>query len=557
MMVKRTRTLMSGCAVLLLFLATCTGQNASPADGQSQIMLAAGAISVEGKGVTVDGTTATITAAGSYSISGSLPDGQIVVDTADEGSVRLILDGVAINNATSAPLFIRNAQETIIVLADDSENVLSDAGTYLFASADEDEPNAALFSNDPLTIYGNGSLTVDGNYNDGISTDDGLIISGGAITVDAVDDGIRGKDYLVVKDGAITVTAGGDGLKSDEDEDASRGYVTVEGGEITVATGGDAITAATDVLISGGVFDLTTGGSEAAVDADTSAKGIKAGVAIAIDGGAFTIDAADDALHSDGWLTINGGEFAIATGDDGLHADGNLEVNGGVIGVTGSYEGLEGAVITINDGQITVVSINDGINVAGGNDGPGQDAFTTEAVENYLYVHGGTVVVDAAGDGIDANGAIEMTGGVVIVNGPTEETNGALDYDTTFTMSGGFLVAAGSAGMAQTAGASSTQNALLLNFDGAAQAGTLVHIRDAAGNALLTFAPTKTYQSVAFSSPALISGETYTVYTGGSASGASLSGLYEGAVYQPGAAYTTFTVTGTVTVIGDVGTRRP
>lgn len=525
------------------------------------IVLDGSAITVEGEGVSVAGSQATITAAGVYAISGALTDGQIIVDTGDEAPVYLLLNGVELNSSTSAPLFISKAEEVVIVLADGTQNTITDAASYVFASAEEDEPNAALFSKASLTITGSGALTVQGNYNDGIASKDGLLIDGGVITVSAVDDGIRGKDYLVVKNGSLAVTAAGDGLKADNEEDATLGYIQIEAGTVQVNAGGDAITAQSQVLVTGGEFNLTSGGGSTAVIDDTlSAKGIKSAVAVQIDGGSFTIDSADDAVHSNASITINGGVFTIASGDDGMHADQTLTINAGEIDITRSYEGIEGAVITLNGGSVHLVASDDGVNVAGGVDSSGgmrggrpggasQDAFTYTG-DYYLYINGGYLVVDAAGDGIDVNGAFIMTGGVALVNGPTMDGNGALDYDAGFNISGGLLVAAGSAGMSQAPGSASTQNSLLLNYSATQAAGTLIHIQDSAGNAILTFAPTKDYQSLAFSSPALVTGETYTVYSGGSSSGTVTDGLVEGGVYTPGTEYTTFTVESVVTQVG-------
>jgi hypothetical protein len=511
----------------------------------------------------VAGSKATITAAGSYTIQGALTDGQIVVNTKDKLPVRLILNSVTLSNSSGAPIYVVEAKEVVIVLADNSKNVISDGATYALASPDG-EPNAAIFSTADLTISGNGSLTVAGNYNDGIASKDGLVIAGGAITVTAADDGIRGKDYLVVKGGQLTVIAKGDGLKSDNDSDPTLGYILIENGVLKVTSGGDAIQAHTDVLITGGTITVSAGGgSKARLAADTSAKGIKGAVSVIIDGGTFTIDAADDAVHSNDSIIINGGAFVMATGDDGMHADATLKINGGDIRITGSYEGLESAVITINDGDIHIVSSDDGVNVAGGQDasgmnampfgarpgrGPGQDMFANTG-KYFLYINGGRLVVEAAGDGLDSNGVIVMTGGVVIVHGPTQQMNGALDH-SGFTMTGGFLVAVGSSGMAQAPGATSTQNALLLNFTTTLKAGDLIHIQSADGKDILTFAPTKQVQSIAFSSPALVKGTTYDVYTGGKSTGAAQDGLYQGGTYSGGAKYGSFTISTVVTSIG-------
>ena len=530
------------------------------------IALNGDSISAASPAVSINGNVATITAAGTYSLSGTLADGQILVDTEDEAVVQLVLDGVSISSATGAPIAVMNAEEVAIVLADGTTNTLVDAASYVFPNPEEDEPNAALFSNADMTISGNGALNVTANYNDAISSDDGLVIAGGTIVVSAVDDGLRGKDYLAIQGGDLTVTAGGDGLKADQEEDATLGYIAISGGVIQVTAQGDAIAAETDVIISAGQFTLVAGGgSGGQIAADASAKGIKGLVSVVIDGGTFAIDSADDALHSNGDITLNGGVFSIATGDDGIHADATLTINDGQIDVTTSYEGLESAVITINAGDIRVAASDDAINVAGGADssgmmgGPGRggppgqqsgEAFTYTGTQ-YLYINGGTIVVYAAGgDGIDVNGAIQMTGGVVVVHGPTNDGNGSLDYDGGFNISGGLLVAAGSAGMAQAPDQSSTQNSLLVNFSSAQQAGTLVNIRNSAGQDVLTFAPATSYAALVYSSAALTTGETYTISLGGSDSGAAGDGLYSGGSYTPGTEYGSLTVSSVVTTLG-------
>ena len=524
------------------------------------ITLAGDAINVDGDGVTVDGSTATITAAGSYSISGTLDDGQIVVDAGDNDDVTLILNGVDISNSSSAAINAVNAEDVILELAAGSTNVVSDGQTYVYPDDTIDEPNAAVFSDVDLVITGEGALSVTGNYNDGIATKDELLIESGTLIVNAADDGIRGKDSIVVQSGAITINAGGDGLKSDDDEDAAKGFITVEDGSITIVASGDAIAAQTNVLISGGEFALTSGGgSGATLAADVSAKAIKGDVSVTIDGGTFAIDAADDAIHSNADVTINGGAFTIASGDDAIHGDATLTINDGDIDITQSYEGVESNVITVNDGNIRVTASDDGINASsgagesfgmgGGMGRPGQ-GVTTYTGDTWLYINGGTLVINSGGDSLDANGAIEMTGGTVIVHGPTNSGNGALDYDGTFNISGGLLVAAGSAGMAQAPSTSSSQNALLVNFSAAQAAGTLVHIEDSAGNNLLTFAPAKDFQSLVFSSPDLATGESYNIYTGGSASGESNNGLYANGTYTPGNLYTTVAVESVITQVG-------
>lgn len=503
-------------------------------------------ISVEGSGATVDGSNVTITAAGTYRLSGNLTDGQVMVD-AKGATVTLILNGVEMRNTTSAPIYIKHAESAVIVLADGSQNFVSDAATYVYANPDDNEPNAAVFSDDDLTINGSGSLTVEANFNDGITSKDSLTITDATITVNAADDGIRGKDSLVVTNAHLTLTTRGDGLKADNEEDPALGTISIANSEIKINAGGDALQAETAAIIDGGLFDLTTaGGSSANISDDLSAKGLKAGISLTINGGTFAINSADDALHANNALTVNGGTFTLATGDDAIHADASVTINGGDINITKSYEGIESEVITINGGTIHLVSSDDGINVAGGNATGG---FASVA-NYYLYIHGGYIVVNADGDGLDANGSIEMTGGVVIVHGPTMNMNGALDYDGTFHITGGFLVAAGSSGMAQAPDQGSSQHSLLLNLDTAQPAGTLIHIQDSNGNDLLTFAPAKSYQSIAFSSPELTDGATYSIYFGGRSDGTVTDGLYGAGTYTSGTQFTDFTVSGIVTQIG-------
>ncbi len=438
------------------------------------ITLNGNTVSVGGSGATASGSTVTINSGGTYSLSGKLTNGQVIVNSAGDATVRLILNGVDISNSRNSPIYIKDAGKVVIALADNTTNKLTDALSYTYDDVAEQEPDAALFSKSDLTIFGNGSLTVNGQFADGIASKDGLIIKSGNLTVNAADDGIRGRDYLIVKGGTMTINAKADGLKGSNDEDAALGYV----------------------LIEDGVMNITCG-------------------------------------------------------DDGVHAESKLDINKGTITIARSYEGLESKVITINDGTIHVVSTDDGINVAGGNDasggnaGPGQSSSSSA---NYmLNINGGYIVVDAAGDGLDANGSITMTGGIVLVNGPTTSGNGALDYDRSFKITGGTLLAVGSSGMAQAPDATSTQNSVLVGFTAAQAAGTLVRIQSSDGKTLVSFKPTKRYQLLAFSSPALTRGTSYDVYSGGSATGTATDGLYQDGTFTAGTKYTTFTVSSVVT----------
>jgi hypothetical protein len=542
--------------------------------GATEIVLG-DTIIVNGSGASVSGSTVRITTGGSYSVSGTLDDGQIIVDSQDKELVTLILNGVDITCSTSAPIYAVDAKKMVIVLTEGTDNYVTDGDSYILEDAKANEPNAAVFSKCDLTISGSGLLQVIANYNDGIASKDDLEITGGTITVESVGDGIRGRDAIVITDGDITVTAAADGFKSTNDEDPGKGLVTIEGGVIKITAGQDGIDAQTSVLVRGGNITLATGGGSTnsskgsgwgnwGATNDTqekataiSAKGIKGVVSVTIEAGAINVDSSDDSIHSNGSVTINGGAITIASGDDGMHADSALAINGGQVDITQSYEGVESAVIAITEGTIHVVASDDGINVAGGDDGsavngrPGQNTFSTSG-NNHLDISGGYIVVDATGDGLDINGAITMTDGVVIVSGPTRNDNGALDYDAGFSMTGGYLVAAGSAGMAQAPDTSSTQYAVMVNLASALSAGTLVHIETQQGAEILTFEPSKQYQSVVLCSPALAKGTSYNAYTGGSSTGTVTDGLYSGGTYTAGTLAMNFTISGIVTGVGSV-----
>jgi len=514
-------------------------------------------------GVSFIDQTLLIKAAGVYRLTGTLENGRVLIDTDDDSPVILILDGVTIQCAFSSPLFVADAECVVIDLVEQTENKFTDGSTYVFDSQDEDEPNAAIFSKDDLTITGGGTLQVEGNYQDGIASKDGLVIKGGKIAVVAADDGIRGKDYLVIRDGNISIDAGGDGLKSTNDEEGDCGYIYIESGTLQITAEGDAISAETDALIREVSLEAVTGGGVSRVNySDVSSKGIKGLVYNVIDGGTFSITSADDAVHSNYTMIINGGIFSISTGDDAFHADSLLVVNDGKIVVAECYEGVESAVIDITGGSLNIVSSDDGLNVVGGNDGsgmrpgggpggpggPGGDQFASSG-NYYLFIEGGDIAVNSLGDGIDINGAVVMSEGKLIIDGPSSNMNGALDYDRSFEMNGGFLLGVGSAGMAQAPGSGSSQYSVLVNFSSSISAGTLVHLGGGSGEGLFTFSPTKTFQSVVFSSPDLEVGSMYQIYYGGTASGTLKDGLLVDGSYTPGTRYREFSISGITTLI--------
>ncbi|WP_235816480.1 carbohydrate-binding domain-containing protein [Bacillus massilinigeriensis] len=537
-------------------------------------------------GVIIDNNIVTIRTSGVYEISGKLNDGQIIVDAEDKGIVRLVLNGVEINSSNNSPIYVKNSEKTIVSLEKGTQNVLSDGKNYAYEKSDEDEPDAALFSKDSLTINGSGKLTVHGIYNNGIASKDELKITGGTIQIDSVDDGLIGRDLLAIKEGNISISAGGDGMKSTNDKDSSKATIAIEGGFFDIASTNDGIQAESSLLIADGDFNITSGGgspetitvntnskmapgdfgkdsnsgstdtnSTTATSTETeSTKGLKAAVEVGIGGGSFTLNSLDDAVHSNNSITITGGDLKIASGDDGIHADTAILTKGGNININKSYEGVESQSITIADGKIHVNASDDGINIGGGNDQSGMDMEQAESSENgLLSFNGGYVYINSVGDGLDSNGSISMTDGTVIVNGPTDNGNAPLDYGQSFEISGGLLVAAGSSGMAMATSEESKQNSIIMNYPKTQSAGTIIHLEDSKGNSILTFAPEKDYQSVIISSPKLRKDTSYTLYSGGSTTGDDKDGLYSNGNYKGGSKVVSFKVSESVTWLDETG----
>lgn len=505
----------------------------------TQIALNGSSIKITGTGASASGSKATISAAGNYNVTGSLTNGQIIVNTTDKGVVRLILNGVSISCTTGVPVYIMDAGKTVINLADNTENFLADGTTY--ATVDG-EPNAAIFCKSNLTIFGGGKLTVRGNYLDGISSKDGLILKSGNISVSAVDDAIRGKDYLMIKSGTISVTSGGDGLKSDNELSSAMGFVTITTGTITVTSGGDAIAAQTEIKISDGTFNLTSGGGSSKTKTTLSAKGIKALVGLSVEKGTFTVSSADDALHTNGTMTINGGTFTLSSSDDGLHADAAVTVNNAGITVLKSTEGIESHIITVKDANISLTSTDDSFNATSG-------SRTEQDDKSYLNIYGGNIYLNASGgDPLDSNGSIVMTGGNVVVHGPASSPEVAIDYNGSFNLSGGVLVASGTnSNMTQAPSTTSSQKSVLVMFKSSLAADAIFRLEDSSGNELVTFKPARRFQSMVYSSPRLIQGSTYKIFTGGSSTGTVSNGIVTGGTYTGGTLYATFTISSVVT----------
>lgn len=541
--------------------------------------------------VRIDGQTVTITQAGTYQIAGTLGDGALIVESAENAKITLVLGGVSIKNSTGAAIQISTADDVTIELAEGTTNVLQSGEEVDIAAATESKEasGGALQSKADLKIKGKGSLTVLGYLNNGIHCTKDLKIKNGNISVTALGHGIKGKNSVTVSGGTVTVTSGKDGITSDETENEEKGFVTIEDGEIIITSVGDGVSAETTLTVTGDVISIISGGgsanaqqktdnmrdwwdfdNSASDDNSASCKGLKAGKALVISGGSITIDAQDDALHTDGDMTISGGECILSTGDDGAHAALSLTVLDGKITVLTSYEGLEANQITLADGELDITASDDGINANGGSDGfsggfgggfggrrsdmnsqsgdmtppdnsnmqtppdgnapsgnpptmPGQDAADSTTTDDttdkqpVLLITGGKITVNADGDGLDSNGDLRVEGGDITINGPSNGGNGALDIGTenggAGVIAGGTLIALGTSSMTENFGSTSTQCAFLVTMNSFG-AGETITITDSQGNVLYTGVTVKSANSVVFSSPDLVVGETYTVTIG-------------------------------------------
>lgn len=570
--------------------------NESWSEGKATIIKCNGESSeISGNGIQADGKVLKITQAGTYVFSGNMSDGQIQVEADKDDVVHIVLGGLTASSSSSSVIYGIQSKKIVITLAKGQENILSDASSYVYENASEDEPNACIFSKDDVSINGEGILNIHGNYEDGIRSKDDLKIINGTLNIDAQQHGLKGKDSVTIKDGDLTITAGGDGIKSNNDTDADKGYILLDGGTYRITAAQDGIQAETVLQINDGSGSITSGGGSANASYDEngqiqedwgqwggkmgeqpkmngqelpdgvkaeagqtppdgempgdgqipadggmseegqtpvkdsgvgaedgessdSAKGLKGGTGIYLNGGDFTIDSSDDSIHCNGNVTINDGTYIMDSGDDGVHADQELIVNGGVIQINKSYEGLEGLTVDIRAGDIDVVSMDDGINSAGGSDTlmsgrPGQNSFAS-GDDCWIRISGGDIYVKASGDGIDSNGNLYMDGGMLVVEGPEDSANGTLDYEGTAEITGGTFVGTGSSGMAMAFSDSSTQCSVNVVADTMLPSGTMVTLTDSSGKEILSVSPTKSFNCIQISSSLLVSGETYTVTYG-------------------------------------------
>ena len=484
--------------------------------------------------VSIDGQTLTIKNEGTYVLSGKLNNGSVMIDAPNDAKIQLVLGGVEIYSGDFAAIYVKQADKVFITLDAGTENILSNGGS--FESLDENKVDAVIFSKDDLSFNGEGSLRIKSPAGNGVCSKDDLVFTGGTYIVTAEGHALEADDSVRICGGSFTLDSGKDGVHC-ENDGTEPGFVYITGGSFDILSDGDAISADGCVQLDGGTFDLNCGGGSSTVtqsgdefkwsrpqnaesDDKASAKGIKSGMSIAVNAGEFVIDSADDSLHAAESLYVSGGKLTLSSGDDALHADEKVCVSGGSLDILKSYEGIEGLELYLSGGDINVTSIDDGLNAAGGRDQSGSGgyrgfggngAFTGNS-DSLINISGGTIHVNADGDGIDSNGSVSVSGGDIFIDGPTNSGNSALDYELSAEITGGVFAALGPMGMTQnfsTAG----QGTMLIS-PGEQEAGSTVTVSDGNGHVIFRYEAEKPYSCVVLSLGDIRQGETYTVTAG-------------------------------------------
>ena len=524
---------------------------------------------VSGSGAKADGSTITITEEGVYIVSGTLEDGQIIVDASDSDKVQIVLDGVHINCETNAAIYVREADKVFITLAENSSNTLGGGNEY--TQIDDNTVDGVIFSKSDLVCNGTGSLTIEADYKHGIVSKDDLVITGGTYKITAADNGITAKDQLKILDGSFDIDVANSAVKAKNADNAELGNIYIAGGIFTIEAEQDGFHATGSIVVDDGTITVNSGDDGFHADLDTvihggtilvekSNEGLE-GKRVVVNGGDITINASDDGINAansgdDGANAINPGANAAGSGDDDSNAassndDSSAVVNSGDDGsISGAADGKEPPQMppdTENGSDMQPSQDFDPENAPSGGNAP-QDFDPENAPsggnapqdfdpgnapsdgdapqmmqrgpggggnsELYIKITGGTLNVSADGDGLDSNGGLLVTGGTTIVYGPTSDGDSALDYDGSAIVTGGTLAAIGSAGMTESFDEASTQPVITYYCTETQSADTTITLTDSDGSALFTVTPEKAYASIVLTCPEMKLDATYTLAAG-------------------------------------------
>ncbi len=446
-------------------------------------------------GVTVSDGVITITKAGNYKLTGTY-SGQVKVEAADSDMVRLILDNATITNSTGAAINVVEADEVVIYTASGNTNTVSDGSSY--SDTASGSPDAAIYSKSDLTLAGEGTLKVEGNYEEGIHTTDGLVIASGTLEVTAANTGIKGKDYVDILDGTVTVTATKDGIKATNDTDGNRGWVRLSGGTVNISAGDDGFKAERVLEISGGTLNITE-----------SNEGIEAQYINILDG-TVNVTSSDDGINAS--YSTSSSSSTESTSSSTTQSNQTAQnTQSGQSAQSNAAQGGQGGQPPAG-GQAP--SGNMGQPPAGGGGGMGGGGGTFEVVDATINIAGGTVTVNANGDGIDSNGTATLSGGTLVVNGPFTGGNTSLDTNGDLLLNGTTVVAGNSGDMFEAPASSSTSGYVKLTNLSNVSSGTTIQVADSSGKVVANYKVTNSNTALILVSSANITkGQSYTVYT--------------------------------------------
>ena len=453
-------------------------------------------------GVSVENGTITITSGGTYRLTGEY-SGQVKIDAAKTDTVRLVLDNAKITNSTGAALNVVSAAEAIIYTAAGTTNTVADEANYT-ATGDND-PDAAIYSTANLTLTGEGSLSVKGAYEEGIHTTGGLVIASGTLEVNAANTGIKGKDYVDITGGIVNVTAAQDGIKSTNTDDESKGFTRLSAGSVTVSAGDDGLKAPRTLEISGGTLNI-----------EKSNEGIEAQYINILDGD-VTVNSTDDGINASlkdsSSDTSSDTTSGTAPAGQQTQQNQNGQVQQAPAGGGAAPGGSQGST---GQNQNMPQPPTDGAM-------PGGGGGTFEVVDAAINISGGTVTVNAEGDGIDSNGTATFSGGTVTVNGPVAGGNNALDSNGDLLLNGGTVTAGSTADMFEAPSSASTSGYLKITDSSALTQGSTVQVTDSSGTVVANYKITTSgVQLVLVSNKNIVKGQSYTVsVTSGSVDAAS------------------------------------
>lgn len=448
-------------------------------------------------GVSVENGTITITSGGTYRLTGEY-SGQVKIEAAKTDTVRLVLDNAKITNSTGAAINVVSAAEAIIYTAAGTTNTVADEANY--TATGDDDPDAAIYSTANLTLAGEGSLSVEGAYEEGIHTTGGLVIASGTLEVNAANTGIKGKDYVDITGGIVNVTAAQDGIKSTNTDDESMGFTRLSAGSVTVSAGDDGLKAPRTLEISGGTLNI-----------EKSNEGIEGQYVNVLDGD-VTVNSTDDGINaslkdssSDTSSDTTSGQQTQQNQNGQVQQDpaGGGAAPGGSQGSTGQNQNMPQPP---TDGAM-----------------PGGGGGTFEVVDAAINISGGTVTVNAEGDGIDSNGTATFSGGTVTVNGPAAGGNNALDSNGDLLLNGGTVTTGSTADMFEAPSSASTSGYLKITDSSALTQGSTVQVTDSSGTVVANYKITTSgVQLVLVSNKNIVKGQSYTVsVTSGSVDAAS------------------------------------